>query len=645
MKYNNHHLWGVNMAVDKALKMQDILSDYESALAKFENIDFLYQSHKDKFTITEEDDEQTITRKKARLNELLVDLGRVGELALKYIIKLKQLELYPNQTLEQFRKDALFKKGQVKSLALRQHLSEEELNALLNYEDINNQPFHNFDYLFMIIEKLMPKQAQNFYKIIEYFMLSREIKKEPLSKDERRNLEDVIFPEYTVRPMMDEEEEQAVRERIINLRRDTIRESGDIFTRLRYFSNNPHDKEFDFKSIYDLMNDIIMSIKTIHECNDDINYDPIEGYGKIMALENPDLVYRPAHELRDIFNLYRSKTDAYGLLGLLFSAKDYQFDEIKEITEMPGINPKDYVTVFCNDLKKEEIEFFLKYGITNYDHMGSISAIKSETAFETFLRAVGIKKRLSHAEMLKVAEEIEADKYDNLALFEYLTVKEIQEVNKHPKLLELFKNNIDLLYYLKKLTKLVHMNEDTFIKIMSIPEVSKGDINVIKSLFYHQLSTYRNISLPFLNEPVLREMINQENFYDDMIVEHVKENAEFFDRYPEFEGAIPYMLDPEDNKEILHILRCNGLDILAMKDFDGTIFHVPLRLTKVVLDIMKKHNLPLIEDNQVSKRYYQVLTLIMCKLTKKDYFGIVPIGGHKYSDMEDIEEIVFKKAK
>ena len=364
MKYNNHHLWGVNMAVDKALKMQDILSDYESALAKFENIDFLYQSHKDKFTITEEDDEQTITRKKARLNELLVDLGRVGELALKYIIKLKQLELYPNQTLEQFRKDALFKKGQVKSLALRQHLSEAELNALLNYEDINNQPFHNFDYLFMIIEKLMPEQAASFNKIIEYSMLSREIQKEPFSKDEKRNFEDVVFPEYTVRPMQDEEEEREVRERIINLRRNTIRESGDIFTRLRYFSINPHDKEFDFQSIYDLMKDIIMSIRTIHECNDDVEYDPIEGYAKIMALENPELTYRPAGELRDVFNLYKSKTDAYGLLGLLFSAKDYTFEQLKEITSMKEVQPKDYVTVFCNELKKEDIEFFLQHGIT-----------------------------------------------------------------------------------------------------------------------------------------------------------------------------------------------------------------------------------------------------------------------------------------
>ena len=265
------------MAVDKTLKMEDILSDYYSALAKFENIKLLYESHKENFVINDTDDELTVSIKKAQLNELLVDLGRVGELALKYIIKLKQLELYPNQTIDQFRKEALFKKGQVKNLAIRQKLSEEELEEILNYEDVNNQPFHNFDYLFLIIEKLMPAQATSFNKIIEYSMLSREIQKEPFSKDEKRNFEDVVFPEYTVRPMQDEEEEREVRERIINLRRNTIRESGDIFTRLRYFSNNPHDKEFDFQSIYDLMSDIIMSIKTIHECNDDIEYDPIEG--------------------------------------------------------------------------------------------------------------------------------------------------------------------------------------------------------------------------------------------------------------------------------------------------------------------------------------------------------------------------------
>ena len=606
------------MAVDKTLKMEDILSDYYSALAKFENIKLLYESHKENFVINDTDDELTVSIKKAQLNELLVDLGRVGELALKYIIKLKQLELYPNQTIDQFRKEALFKKGQVKNLAIRQKLSEEELEEILNYEDVNNQPFHNFDYLFLIIEKLMPAQATSFNKIIEYSMLSREIQKEPLSKDERRNFEDVIFPEYTVRPMKDEEEEKAVRERIINLRRDTIRNSGDIFTRLRYFSNNPHDKEFDFQSIYELMKDIIMSIKTIHECNDDIEYDPIEGYGKIMALEHPELTYRPADELRDVFNLYRSKTDAFGLLGLLFSTKDYTFEQIKEITEMKEINPKDYVNVFCNELKREDIEFFLQHGITNYDQMGAIGSKKSKTPFETFLSSVGIRDRITVEEMQQVAIDIEADKYHNLELFEYLTVAEIQEVNKHPKLLELLKNDLDILYYLKKITTLVHMSEDTFIKIMSIPAVAKGDINVIKSLYYHQLSTYRNISVPFLNEPLLRDMINQENFFDDMIIEHVKENAEFFDRYPEFEGAIPYMLDPDDNKEVLHILRCNGLDILSLKEFDGTIFHVPVRLTKLVLDIMKKHNLPLIENNQVSNRFYQVLTLIMCKLTKQD---------------------------
>ena len=140
-------------------------------------------------------------------------------------------------------------------------------------------------------------------------------------------------------------------------------------------------------------------------------------------------------------------------------------------------------------------------------------------------------------------------------------------------------------------------------------------------------------------------MVNHENFYDDLIVEHVKDNSKIFNNYPTLVGTIPYLLDPDDNKEILNILITNGLDISSLKDFDATIFHIPLRLTKIVIDIMKQHNLPLMENNQVSYRYYQVLTLIMCKLTKKDYFGIVPISGHKYSYLGDIEEIIFKKAK
>ena len=259
------------------------------------------------------------------------------------------------------------------------------------------------------------------------------------------------------------------------------------------------------------MKDIIMSIRTIHECNDDVEYDPIEGYAKIMALENPELTYRPVNELRDVFNLYRSKTDAYGLLGLLFSAKDYTFEQLKEITSMKQVHPKDYVTVFCNELKKEDIEFFFQYGITNYDQMGAIGSKKAKTPFETFLSSVGIRDRFTAEEMKQVAIDIEAEKYDNLELFEYLTVREIQEVNKHPKLLALLKSDLDILYFLKKMTRLVYMNEDTFIKIMSIPEVAKGDINVIKSLYYQQLSTYRNISDPFLNEPLVSEIINKEN--------------------------------------------------------------------------------------------------------------------------------------
>lgn len=645
IKYNKlTNLWGVKMAIDKELKMQDILSDYYSALAKFENIKLLYESHKDEFVIKETDDELRISIKKAQLNELLVDLGRVGELALKYILKLKQVELYPNQTIEQFRKEALYKKGPLKTLANRVNLNNEELAELLNYEDANNQPFHNFDYLFMIIEKLMKTQATNFYKIIEYSMLSREIKKEPFSKDERRNFEDIVFPEYTVRRIDDDKEEQEVKERIINLRRETIKQSGDIFTRLRYFSNNPQDKEFNFENIYDLMQDIIMSIRTIHECKDDIDYDPIEGYGKIMALENPELTYRPANEVRDIFNLYRSKTDAFGLLGLLFSTQGYTFEQIKAITDMQEIEPKDYVCVFCNKLQADEIKFFFKHGIKNYDQMGNINTIKTKTTFGKFLNAVGIKNKYYLFEMETMAEIIEADKYQNLALFEYLTTEEICEVNKYPNLLKLLRENVHLLYDIKKLTQRVFMDEDLFIKIISLPEIHNADLRVLESLCCYQLNTYRALSEPFFKEPLISEIINRENFFDDMILEHVKENAKLFNKHPEYGNIIPYLLDPEDNKEIIKILLKNGLDIEHFKDLEVYIFYVPIRLTKLVLEIMKKHNIPLIINNQINHDFYKVLTIMMRKFTKNDSYTIIP---HNYADKfnrtQELEQILFKK--
>ena len=57
----------------------------------------------------------------------------------------------------------------------------------------------------------------------------------------------------------------------------------------------------------------------------------------------------------------------------------------------------------------------------------------------------------------------------------------------------------------------------------------------------------------------------------------------------------------------------NFVKLVEQNYFDGTIFHVPVRLTKMILDIMKKHNLPLIEDNQVSnvKLFFTFLLMLV----------------------------------
>lgn len=633
------------MSVDINLKMEDILNDYESALAKFENMEFLYNSHKDKFTIKDGDDDQTITRKKARLNELLVDLGRVGELTLKYIIKLAQIKYYPNQTYAQFQKEALFKTGPITSFAQRQKLSSNDIKLIKEYKDANDQKFHNFDYLFLIIEKTLPQQAANIYKIIEYSMQSREIQKNPLNQDPKENNEDIIFPEYIIRHFDDEEKDEETKEKIRKLRRDTISESGDIFTRLRYFSNNPHDKSFDLDSIYALMKDIITVIRTIHECNDDIDYDPIEGYGKIIALDNPNLTRYSKEELQKIINLFPTKTDPNGLAALLFFADKYTYEELKAITDIKQIDPADYAQIFINNLNAEEIKFFFKHGVTEYERMRFINTKKAQTKRDKLLASFGLGDKYTIEELEEIATAIEADKYNNVELFEYLTIKEIQEVNKHPKLLQLFLENLNIIFFIKRPAPYATMSEDLFIKLISIPEISEGKEYVLKSLYYHQLNTYRTISKELYKDPLLLQMINIENYCEDMIIDHVKENIKTFEQYEQLQGKLPYLLDPDDNKEILNILLTNGLNIDTVKELDSTIFYVPIRITKTIIDIMNQHNIPLIIDNQINNNYYKILTIILRKLNKKETFYMISLHDfEKYSDTEEMEQLIFNKS-
>ena len=48
----------------------------------------------------------------ARKKQLLIQLGRVGEYALKYILLLKQMELVPDQTYEEFMNNTLYTLGE-----------------------------------------------------------------------------------------------------------------------------------------------------------------------------------------------------------------------------------------------------------------------------------------------------------------------------------------------------------------------------------------------------------------------------------------------------------------------------------------------------------------------------------------------------
>ena len=81
--------------VDFDKKIEDIVSDYYKTIGKFNNVSSLISQKVYEFDV--HDDDEKRKEKEGQREELLIDLGRIAEMAFKYIIKIRRMELYPNE--------------------------------------------------------------------------------------------------------------------------------------------------------------------------------------------------------------------------------------------------------------------------------------------------------------------------------------------------------------------------------------------------------------------------------------------------------------------------------------------------------------------------------------------------------------------
>ena len=95
-----------------------------------------------------------------RRRQLLIELGRVGEYSIKYLLLMQQIYNYPNQSFEEFKNKTLYSIGEkgVRNTYINQyHMDYHVIKEILAEKEQHKlQPLHDYTYLFTILEKLYP---------------------------------------------------------------------------------------------------------------------------------------------------------------------------------------------------------------------------------------------------------------------------------------------------------------------------------------------------------------------------------------------------------------------------------------------------------------------------------------------------------
>jgi len=590
------------MIKDYSKKIEDITTDYYSTIGKFNNVTHLLELKN--YEILESDSEETKKIKEGMQREILVDLGRVAEMALKYIIKIKRIELYPDEPYYDIKKDGMTTKGfkdrgkitadVVKDLGSKVQASKEDIESILNVTGIGPKA-HDFYYLYQIVQKFMPEIMTKLDKFTEMLVKSINIR-DICSKSDIEYLHFIAFPnkayEYKTSDTTKEEEKEIIE--LINQRNITIANNGDIFTRLRYYSNNPFDKKFDIYEIYGAILFIIEFIKTIHLQNENLNFDPEIAFSFYTMINNTKSTRFEDVEIKQIYENIKISSNYDSLVNCFFYS-DLSFDEIIELLNSYEIDEKDYPDIFIKSLNLETIRYFRQIGIADYEEMGYMLERKTITPQIRLNNAVE-KKLYNLKEYKQLVKKYKAE--NNLKVLNLLNLMSedmLDVLINYPDTLDFFTNefsqNVDKISY--------NYNMKIFKSLLNIEQLQQNP-NAWYGLDTDQLLIYKTVAIALLNDEINFDLVNKSSLYLDTIIENIKENIEQFKENQKLLCIMPLMLDSEENKNKLDILVNNGLDIENLRGFDSTILCFPLKLVELIEKLFKLNKIPLIINNQIN---------------------------------------------
>lgn len=362
----------IDMEKENILKNKDIENDFNSCIACFKNVQLLmkqisntdYEKEEELFGSLEY---EYIRRK--QYDEIGMLLGKVCEFVFKYLIKIKHMEIYKNHTYNDFSKtQALFNTGSLKKLVELKYITQEDFDYITSHfgpQDKNK--FHNFTYLSMIVERLMPKTYENMKK---YYILSYCAKQASIEYIENKRdndnfidyyikLEELLFPNP-------DRIDQGESDEYIKTMKKVQSECGDAFNRLRYFSNNVEGKHYNIKLMYEYARSLVTFIMEVRNNEDNLLIDPEVLIARRQAIKYNEIIGLDNFEINDIFyhykyNVQNKSSDLRKDLGpMLLSG--YEINEIDEINEKCKQYDIDPLDIYKTGLTIEEILYFRESG-------------------------------------------------------------------------------------------------------------------------------------------------------------------------------------------------------------------------------------------------------------------------------------------
>lgn len=364
-----------------------IKNDYYKCIGTWENCKTIYKElSKKSNNIKENTEDYNIYQ--AQIEDLISNLGKVGEKSLKYIIGLEYIRINPNADKEALN-NIFIKKNTLKDFIIRHNINatDNKLIELMNYEDLNKQKAHNFDYWYSALELSLPHIIKNinelFYNTLQSEWIYEEYKDSLIEKFNNnydlspntykkpsKYLFSIIFPDMLTNIPDSEIEfyggiKNTICDNELLEKRNKIKECGDAFTRYRYASNNPDNKKVPLNELMKIIEIFVLYITFIHNNNDNLYLDISETYSKYQCIKYKDLLNSSDEDIEKIYKYYI--VDCIDLAELLYTK--FTFQEIAKMIDLEVTKQDLIYKIENSNLTSGLIKYYKSIGITNYKEM------------------------------------------------------------------------------------------------------------------------------------------------------------------------------------------------------------------------------------------------------------------------------------